>query len=239
MLDFLGKLRHGQPLSTTARDDLGPPPMPPDNAPQAERVILGCDLGEVKDYSALNALQVQKRPRADGGLIPHYACRLLVRWPLHTAYEEIIEHVRAIAANLPAPPALVIDATGAGRPVAQMFRRAKLPIKSFVPVLITGGTKVERDAEGYWHVAKRELVSCVQSALQSGRLKISTKLKESKTLIRELQTFRSKINISTANESFEGWRTRDHDDTVLATALAVWYGEHFGRRLGPEHFFFG
>jgi hypothetical protein len=53
-------------------------------------------------------------------------------------------------------------------------------------------------------------------------------LKEAKTLTRELQRFRSKININTGNESFEAWRAKGHDDMVLATALALWYGEqHF------------
>jgi hypothetical protein len=40
---------------------------------------------------------------------------------------------------------------------------------------------------------------------------------------RELQQFRVKVNLATGNESFEAWRERDHDDLVLATALACWY----------------
>jgi hypothetical protein len=235
MLGFLGKLFRGEPISSMARD-LGPAPTVQDNGATAARIIMGLDLGEVKDYSALNCLHMTKQIRTTGGYSRHYACRLLVRWPLHTGYEQIIENVRTIAQNLPIRPELVIDATGAGRPVASMFRRAALPIKTFVPVIITGGTKVMQEPDGYWHVAKRELVSSVQSALQSGRLAIAKKLKESKTLIRELQTFRAKINISTSNESFEAWRAKDHDDMVLSTALALWYGEHLGRRLGPEHF---
>lgn len=235
MLEWLNRL--AKPRGRlSGPNDLGPAPTVP-RLP-TERIIIGLDLGEVKDFSALNALQMEKRPKQGGGFTRHYASRLLVRWPLHTAYQTIIENVRTIAANLPAPPELVLDATGAGRPVAQLFRQAKLPIKCFVPVIITGGTKVLHEADGYWHVAKRELVSCVQSALQSNRLQISTKLREARTLTKELQTFRSKINIATGNESFEAWRERDHDDLVLATALAIWYGEQ-GKRLGAEQFFIG
>ena len=237
MFEFLSKLQRNRPMSTMACD-MGPPPLLPDNTPQ-ERILIGLDLGEVKDYTALSALQMTKHPTDAGGHARRYTCRLLLRWPLHTAYETIIEHVHAIALNLPMPPELVIDTTGAGRPVAQMFRKARLPIKRFVPVIITGGTKVIQEPDGYWHVAKGELVSCVLAAMQSGRLKVSPQLKECQTLIRDLQRFRRKINISTHNESFEAWRTRDHDDTVLATALAVGYGEHFGRGLGAEHFVFG
>jgi hypothetical protein len=30
------------------------------------------------------------------------------------------------------------------------------------------------------------------------------------------------VNISTAHDSYEAWREGDHDDLVLATALACW-----------------
>jgi hypothetical protein len=95
--------------------------------------------------------------------------------------------------------------------------------------------KVLREADGYWHVAKRELVSCVLAVLQSGRLKISTGLREARTLTKELQAFRSKIDTHTGNESWECWRARDHDDLVLATALAIWHGEK-GRGLRAQDF---
>ena len=45
-------------------------------------------------------------------------------------------------------------------------------------------------------------------------------------LVRELSTFRAKVNIATWNESFEAWRARDHDDLVLAVALAALLGEY-------------
>ncbi|HTU21796.1 MAG TPA: hypothetical protein VMG10_27405 [Gemmataceae bacterium] len=206
--------------------------------PPEDKIIIGLDVGEVKDFTALNALQMSRRPDADGKTRRHYVSRLLHRWPLRTGYEQIIEDIRQIASKLPIVPTLVLDATGAGRPVAQMFRRAKLPVKSFVPVIITGGTGSKRDEDGYWHVAKRELVSCVLAASQSRRLKISPKLREAKTLIRELQRFRCKINIATGNESFEAWRERDHDDMVLATALALWHSENLGRELRADMFLF-
>jgi hypothetical protein len=219
----------------------GPDPMVPTTPPAeppADKIIIGLDVGEVKDFTALNALQMSKRQDENGRTRRHYVSRLLHRWPLRTGYEQIIEDVRQIAQGLPMSPELVLDATGAGRPVAQMFRRAKLPVKRFVPVIITSGTKVLMEPDGYYHVAKRELVSCVLAASQSRRLKIVPTLREAKTLIRELQRFRCKINVATGNESFEAWRERDHDDLVLATALALWHGEQ-GRDLRAEHFHLG
>ena len=41
---------------------------------------------------------------------------------------------------------------------------------------------------------------------------------------RELGTFTVKIT-SSANETFEAWREREHDDLVLAVALATWGAE--------------
>jgi hypothetical protein len=237
MLSFLRNLTRGWPPGNADRD-LGPPPLAPTPLMTPEdKILIGLDVGQVRDPTALNALQMTRTKDENGRTRRHYTSRLLYRWPLHTGYETIIENVREIAANLPAPPELILDATGAGRPVAQMFRAAKLLLKCFVPVIITGGKKVIQEEDGYWHVAKSELVSCVLAVSQSRRLTLSTKLREAKTLVKELQKFRSKININTGNESFEAWREKDHDDLVFATALALWRGEHFYRRLGGEHFF--
>jgi hypothetical protein len=53
---------------------------------------------------------------------------------------------------------------------------------------------------------------------------------ETKILVRELGTFSVKIT-SAANETFESWRERDHDDLVLAVALAAWGAEYM---MQPE-----
>jgi hypothetical protein len=47
-------------------------------------------------------------------------------------------------------------------------------------------------------------------------------------LVQELGAFRVKITAS-ANETFEAWRERDHDDLVLAVAMAAWVGQRMQR----------
>ena len=205
--------------------------------PPAEKLILGLDLGEVKDFTALVALRLTREAQPNRTMRREYLCGLICRWPLRTGYEAIIEDVRAIAANLTQPADLVIDATGAGRPVVQMFRRAQLGLKSMVPVVITAGHRTHRDPEGYWNVAKSELVSALLSCAESSRIRFVPELSLAPALIKELRAFTRKVHRTTKNESFEHLRTADHDDMVMATALAVWYGEYFGRRLGAEHFF--
>ena len=38
----------------------------------------------------------------------------------------------------------------------------------------------------------------------------------------ELLNFKMKINVATGHDSYEAWREGEHDDLVLAAALAVW-----------------
>jgi len=159
--------------------------------------------------------------------------RHLERPPLGTYYPEHVARVKELVSSpelseqraLPwsrevvrSFPDLVVDATGVGRPVVDMLRKEGL---SFSSVLITGGD-VEHHEHGFYRVPKRNLVSSVQIALQSGQLKIAEELELAETLRRELLNFRIKVNISTAHDSYEAWREGDHDDLVLAVALVCW-----------------
>lgn len=116
------------------------------------------------------------------------------------------------------PPEVVVDATGVGRPVVDMLRKEGLV---FAPVLITGGDTEHRGG-GFYRVPKRNLVSSVQVALQTGALVIHPDLHLAETLRKELLNFRIKINLATSHDSYEAWREGDHDDLVLAVALACW-----------------
>jgi hypothetical protein len=100
--------------------------------------------------------------------------------------------------------------------------REKQPRAAIVSVLITSGHTIHFEDRA-WHVPKKELVSVLQVLLQSGRLKIAN-LPERELLVKELLAFQVKITAA-ANETFEAWRERDHDDLVLATALACWWAE--------------
>jgi hypothetical protein len=74
-------------------------------------------------------------------------------------------------------------------------------------------------------VPKRDLVSSLQVALQSGALAIADALPLAATLRQELAGFRVKISLTTGHDSYgagEDWRPAPHDDLVLAVALACW-----------------
>jgi hypothetical protein len=70
-------------------------------------------------------------------------------------------------------------------------------------------------------VPKRDLIAVPQVLLQSRELKIAAELPEAETLASELQNFRYEITRS-GNDTYAAWREGDHDDLVLAVALAVW-----------------
>ena len=124
---------------------------------------------------------------------------------------------------------MVIDRTEAGQAAVNLFRRAALPVP-LNPVLITSGHEITLDT-GTWHVPK-ELASTLQVLFQYRRLRVA-KLPERQMLVKELLAFRVKVTAATS-ETIESCRERDHDDLVLAVAMAAWIGECLG--LGPLEF---
>ncbi len=189
------------------------------------RYTVGLDLGQTNDYTALAIIAASPGtdPTRPNRPCLHYGVVGLERFQLGTTYPQIVERVRTITLIPPLPGCtLVVDQTGAGRPVVDMFRVANMPCW-LRAVTITGGTATTETTDGA-RVPKKELVSILQSLLQSGRLRISTRLALAATLHAELSAFRVKITAA-ANETFEAWRDSDHDDLVLAVALALWSAE--------------
>ncbi len=77
---------------------------------------------------------------------------------------------------------------------------------------------------------KRNLVSIVQVALQTDRLKIAPELPAAQTLVRELQNFQRKTT-DAANDTYGAWREGTHDDLVLAVALGLYVGKKRGEMM--------
>lgn len=173
------------------------------------RGAVGLDLGQAQDYSAVVVVD-----RAGAEL----HVRLAHRFPLGMSYPDIVERAGRVMRGLP-EAALVVDATGVGAPVVDMLRKARLrPI----PVTITGGNQVTRDPSGGFHVPKRDLVSAAVVPLQNGVLKFAAELEHLEALQHELLSFRTKINAA-GHDTYAAWREQDHDDLVLALALACWW----------------
>jgi hypothetical protein len=160
-----------------------------------------------------------------------YQARHIERFPLGTPYPEICRRVVTLFAEPPlARSVLAVDQTGVGQAVVEMLMEAR-PNCTIQPILITSGHNVTRD-DGVWHVPKKELVSVLQILLQTRRLAIAKQLPLAEVLATELQNFRVKITLH-ATEVFEAWRDSDHDDLVLALAMAAWIAEQDPPRPPP------
>jgi hypothetical protein len=187
---------------------------------------LGLDLGQTTDYSALTILESQEQ-------LPEtvLALRHFMRFPLGTPYPTIVAAVAQLCRSGPLKgrTTLVVDQTGVGRPVVDMFRKSTIPAL-IVPITITGGHTVSLAQDASYHVPKKDLVSSLRLLLENGRLRIAQKLPGVDVLVRELLNFQVKITAS-AHETFGAWREGSHDDLVLALALSAWVAE---KRLGPN-----
>jgi hypothetical protein len=180
-----------------------------------ENYYVGVDPGQAIDPTAIAVVQ---RIANDNGK-PTFRCGHLERLPLATPYPAIVQHVRRLMSHEPflGHSELILDLTGVGRPVADLFNAEGLrPVK----VSITAGDSETMNDKGIWHVAKLLLVSTVQALLHDGRLQIQKDLPEAPVLKLELEDFRASVTDS-GRWTF-GARSGAHDDLVLALALALW-----------------
>jgi len=186
------------------------------------KFFVGLDLGQANDYTALVVLE--KHYEKNESVYDVVKLERTRGMPYPGIIEKTQEIMRSPA--LVNEAILIVDQTGVGRPVVDSFRKAKLrPIG----IMIHGGDKVGHDGST-WRVPKRDLVGMLQVLLQNSRLRVSWKLRLAKILSGEMLNFKAKIDQATAHDSYSAWREADHDDLLLALAMAVWYGERFKPR---------
>jgi hypothetical protein len=185
---------------------------------------IGLDLGQAHESTAM--VVMERSPSTDPSTPAVYSLRHAQRFTLGTPYTAIVPAVAELAATVMknGHTTLVVDQTGVGRAVFDLLLRYPVPCYS-VALIITNGHYRTEEKGGDTHVPKKDLVSLLQVVLQSRRLKIAHRLPHAAVLVKELQTFRAKITVA-ANEIVEDWRERDHDDLVLAVALACWWAEN-------------
>lgn len=188
------------------------------------RYCLAVDLGQSVDPTAICVLQNVRRTEVtqkgkETPLGDEYHVRHLARLPLGLSY---VAQVEAVANLLRRPPLtpnceLVIDDTGVGRAVGELFDNAGLrPTK----VTITSGERSSPNGTRSWHVPKGVLISSLDAALHTKALKFAAELAEASAMADELSSFRR--NVSAAGRYTYDARVGKHDDLVLAVALGLW-----------------
>jgi hypothetical protein len=177
---------------------------------------IGVDLGQASDPTAIAVVRKLAEDAADER--PVFQVGHLERIPLNTPYPGVVQHAKRLLGKPPlrGNAELVIDFTGVGRPVFDMFQAVGV---TPIGVSITSGDQAV--AEGLvWKVPKLILISRLQALLHDGRLKIQKELPEAPVLVAELQDMRAEVTDS-GHWRF-GARAGKHDDLVLALAIAVW-----------------
>lgn len=206
---------------------------------------LGLDLGQAADYSALAVIEepiyvpesgwlsaadltpqqaewyaaAGHRWRDQAPTKPPLWLRTLYRYPLRTPYPAVVEDIiRRLGGRdtYRGDAVLIVDGTGVGRAVVDMFRYASLPC-AMDNIVITGGVKAERS-----HVPKRDLIGAVQAVLQTERLQVARHSEQTETWQQEMQNYAIKLT-DTGHDTYNARGDSKHDDLVLAVALACWY----------------
>ena len=217
--------------------------------------IVGIDLGQQRDPTALtviergyvpsgalyNAHYWYKRRELYSAREPvklEYHVRHLERPPLGTTYVDVVERILELLKSLGGEEIVIaVDTTGVGRPVADMLKARlnewlgseaeKSTSLNAAWITITGGDSVTKVEGGGLRVPKRDLASAPLVLMQNRQLKIAESLQLASVLKGELLNFKVKFNIATGHDSYEAWREGDHDDLVLAVAMACWVGERY------------
>jgi hypothetical protein len=199
----------------------------------SKETYLGLDLGESNDYTAIVVLEVEGSA-ADRV----YSLRHLDRWrgiPYHEGVEKVRRVVDALDPDARRSGRLMIDMTGVGAMPVEEYRRAGMNIY-IEPIFIHGGDEVTRNPKDshVYRVPKRDLVSVVQVVLETSRLRIAASLPLAKILHDELRNFKRNIDPVTAHDSYAAGRDGEHDDLVLAVAMALWEAEKHTSRHDPK-----
>lgn len=204
-------------------------PLPPHHREIVnEKYVAAVDLGQSSDPTAIAIIHhrhvqhIQLRGRH--APIVHserdtYDVRHLARLPLGLSYLEQVAEVQRLLARPPLIDGceLVIDSTGVGRAVGDLFEANGMQP---VHITITGGDRPHPAGLRRWHVPKGTLISTLDAKLHTGDLRFAAELTEAGAMANELRDFRRKVS-SAGRYSFEA-RVGQHDDLVLACAIGLW-----------------
>jgi hypothetical protein len=191
--------------------------------------VVGLDLGQSPDFTGIVTLKLDGTPgsvlKAKEGPPITKVQAYVERFPNDVPYKQIAADVTAAMRQLPGP-VLVIDAGGVGRGAREFFWHLN-PIE----VTITGGQKVTLGDERplQYNVPKRDLVAVTQITLRDAEVRFQGPHAE--ILKRELQNFRMRISAAGFDSYAALPREGQHDDLVLAAALAIWTADQTLRMM--------
>ena len=184
-------------------------------------------MGKRHDHTAMAVVEKVK----DMLLVRH-----LERVPLGTPYTGVVARVVEIVQQV-GSCAVVVDGTGVGEPVVDALRRSGLGCE-ITAVTITGGERQSR-AGLRSSVPKQDLIAGVQMAMEKGHLRVARKLEDAGALVKELLNVRITAGLAAGKVRIGADGYGEHDDLVIALALACWRAQRrengFGGGLLPVY----
>jgi hypothetical protein len=207
----------------------------------AETLISGLDLGKNADFSVFVVVGRSRLPHPVAKRRYTHAVRWLQAWDLGTRYTATKPGERSVIGDVKARfespqlryTPLAVDYTGVGMAVVEQVLAAKVKAR-LNAVCITSGHSISAPGETKdrsWHVPKKELVSTLVVLLENDLLKwqrpdSAGALPLIGRFEKELAAFRE--HVTRKKNVTYGAEQSQHDDIVMAVALACWLGEHTG-----------
>ena len=175
-------------------------------------IAVGLDLGQRRDPTAIVVVETNYH----GATV-----RAAERVMLGTPWAQVVERVKTVVTSprLLGRCALAVDATGVGSPVVEMLKTAGLGC-DIAAVTITSGEHESETSHCNWNVPKKDLMTALQLGIESGEIRIAQHMNNVGSLLREL------LDIRVTGVRIGANRHNQHDDLVIALALAVWQTRH-------------
>lgn len=184
-------------------------------------IIMGVDIGQKRDPTALCVAEVENR-RRNARVVHHFVVRHLERLPPATPFPAVAKRLSEVALSIRQRndhlTCVYVDATGIGQPIIDLLNEETVHLGSIHPVYFTHGDR--RTGEGYEILlGKAYLVSRLQMLLQTGRLHLP-RTEQAAQLAQELLDYEIQVE-KDANDHYGAFRVGSHDDLVTALGLAV------------------
>jgi len=186
------------------------------------KYILGLDPAQLHDWSALAAIRMDWDERTRRFNYQLVAMERRQRVP----YDEIIEWASAglrtqvfQRTEKTGTPELILDATGVGIAIKDMFQKKGIPVKA-ISITVGNGWELVGST---WHLGKARLIGTFLGVLDAGRLQVNPGLPIWPQLERELISYRAEISAQ-GHAKFEA-APGEHDDLLFALALAIFWAE--------------
>jgi hypothetical protein len=132
----------------------------------------------------------------------------------------------------------MLDATGVGDGALDLFRAAHLTV-NLIPVHLTAGSAPSQNGATH-NIPKADLVHTLDHLIHERHLSIAAACPHTPELLDELAAF-ERTDHASGHTSFAAAHESDHDDLVIATALATYraWSQHRQSltrgRLAPLH----